>query len=412
MSLNELFRPLASPRWTDSTIVIGGILALMLIAELVVRGWMVDAEIDGDAPTISSRPTTRIVISKFPRRPPPAAPAEAGVVLLVGNSHTYTLPGLKEGDPLRPDPGATLLDELGRNFDEWQRQLPEAARRSVMIYRLSQPNFLPVEMLVHFAALRYHGLRPNIVVQGMTYRNIARGAQLRYEIREFLGDDGFREWLFARLSDAGASDDLIRAVKTEVALLDGSSGTESLVSHADAFNASINDAVGPYVTLVGKSSEIRQRIYQRLNHEIFTPFQTVLSRGGYNYDVIEDDLKLNLAALEVFIRWLAADEITLLAYSAPERNDLPPLIDPRNKVKVMTALQEAIENQGGVFADATDVVPAEFWGWVEQAPDRSHFTEPGHQRLGAFIVREGERRGAWNALKRSPHSPIQTRSVD
>jgi hypothetical protein len=48
--------------------------------------------------------------------------------------------------------------------------------------------------------------------------------------------------------------------------------------------------------------------------------------------------------------------------------------------------------------DARGVVPNEFWGWVGDSPDRSHFTEPGHQRLADFVYGQLEAHNTWQAL--------------
>ena len=48
-------------------------------------------------------------------------------------------------------------------------------------------------------------------------------------------------------------------------------------------------------------------------------------------------------------------------------------------------------------------MPNEYWGWVGESPDRSHFTEPGHQRLARFLLRRSRRalglEGAGAALR-------------
>ena len=56
------------------------------------------------------RPDNVTIVLKDPAKLPPAADEPS--VWLFGNSHTYALPGLKQGDPLRTDADGILIDEL------------------------------------------------------------------------------------------------------------------------------------------------------------------------------------------------------------------------------------------------------------------------------------------------------------
>ena len=109
------------------------------------------------------------------------APLPAPQLLLIGNSHTYTLPGLHRGEGLRIGASVSrriLLDELA---DRLQRRYPTPVGSYTM---LSYPNFLPYEMLTRVVQLYEHGYRPSLTVIGITWRNVARDSQLRDAIRQ------------------------------------------------------------------------------------------------------------------------------------------------------------------------------------------------------------------------------------
>src|SRR5688500_2249648 len=151
----------------------------VVVADAVARQNADRVDLEGDR---LQRASNVQILSRLPDRLPPPAPAS---VLLIGNSHTYALPGMTRGEPLRPDSGSTLIDELAR---EVARREPSAV--GVRFDRLAYPNFLPVEMLVRVAHLLDRGHRPSVVVLGLTWRNIARDTQTRHDVRRAYADSG------------------------------------------------------------------------------------------------------------------------------------------------------------------------------------------------------------------------------
>ena len=63
-----------------------------------------------------------------------------------------------------------------------------------------------------------------------------------------------------------------------------------------------------------------------------------------------------------------------------------------------TVFGEVTKGLGIAVIDARGVVPNEFWGWVGESPDRSHFTEPGHQGLSQFLLDQAAKQPAWREL--------------
>ncbi len=83
---------------------------------------------------------------QFFHRTPSAFPPirKTPTLLLVGNSHTYALPGLHRGDSLRDRSWASrpvLIDDISA---ELRRRQPDS---TTTCYALAYPNFLPYEML-------------------------------------------------------------------------------------------------------------------------------------------------------------------------------------------------------------------------------------------------------------------------
>ncbi|MBL8954857.1 MAG: hypothetical protein JNK82_29030, partial [Myxococcaceae bacterium] len=137
-----------------------------------------------DDGTQVKRAANVVALSKDPMQLPPQRAGRA--LWLIGNSHTYALPGLKRGETLRNDPGVTLIDQLAT---ELERRDPR--RSAASFYRLADPNLLPTEMLVRAVWLLEQGHRPDVVVIGLTWRNVARDAALRHAVGRLCRDEAF-----------------------------------------------------------------------------------------------------------------------------------------------------------------------------------------------------------------------------
>ena len=75
-------------------------------------------------------------------------------------------------------------------------------------------------------------------------------------------------------------------------------------------------------------------------------------------------------------------------------------MDPERQSEFIETFKREAEQLGFTVLDARRVVPNEYWGWVDESPDRSHFTQPGHQRLSQFLLDEAAKRSAWKELSR------------
>lgn len=381
-----------SPRLQLAALVTGLVLCLAL-ANLLAAHWTNTENADTGPATPGFE--RREEVRELPREPADLpAPDPRPALLLMGNSHTYALPGLEKGQPLRPDAGATLIDELAAGVEALE---PET---DAVFYRLAYPNFLPFEMLTRYAQLSLAGYRPRIVVLGITWRNVARDRRLRYQIHTAFEDDAFARSFLARLEDPAVSADprVLAAVEAEVRQVERDREIDRQQSSADRLDARLTEDLGRHVALLGQSAEVRSRVYRELAYAIDTwvvPEQT----EGYSYDLIEDDLELNLACLRALLRWLAEDGARVLLYRAPERSDLAPLLDPRRQDEVLGELEAEARELGFLTTDAGRAVPDEYWGWERDTPDRSHFTEPGHRLLARQLLEAGAARNLWSTLR-------------
>jgi hypothetical protein len=335
------------------------------------------------------------VLSKEPSNLPATYESKASV-LLIGNSHTYALPGLRNGEPLRPIEGRTLTYDVAELVSAHY----PSRKEQVQFYRLSYPNFLPFEMLTRVGHLLYSHRKPSIVVVGLTWRNIARDTETRYQIAQAYRDGAFATAFKKMLTatDVEADPAVSEAIEREERAAAFEAATERTRSYADRLDGAFASWAGARISLIGQSSELRARLYRQVNYGIAS---LVLNKGKQapSYDVIAADLDFNVKCLRAMLRLLKANHISAICYFAPERSDLPPMIDVEQQAREMGALKEFAEHLGFVVVDAKNVVPNQYWGWDRNTPDRSHFTEPGHQLLAKFLVEEMDKHHMWDSLQ-------------
>jgi hypothetical protein len=73
-------------------------------------------------------------------------------------------------------------------------------------------------------------------------------------------------------------------------------------------------------------------------------------------------------------------------------------MDPKRQSEFIVEFGDQTRATGIAVFDARGLVPNEYWGWVGDSPDRSHFTQPGHQRLAQFLYDEAEKQSVWKEL--------------
>ena len=73
-------------------------------------------------------------------------------------------------------------------------------------------------------------------------------------------------------------------------------------------------------------------------------------------------------------------------------------MDPKRQNEFIAEFDDECRQDGITVLDARGLVPNEYWGWVGELPDRSHFTQPGHQRLADLLYGEAEKESAWKEL--------------
>src|SRR5690606_33463878 len=89
------------------------------------------------------------------------------------------------GQPMRVGQDGILPDELAA-------ELADIDRDAFQVYLLAYPNFLPYEMFTRWVGLRRGGFRPEFVILGLTWRNVARDSALREQIYRAYRDPAFR----------------------------------------------------------------------------------------------------------------------------------------------------------------------------------------------------------------------------
>ena len=107
--------PVKSAGGRAQLIVVVTTAALVLVAAEWASSRLISEPPAEVAPEIK-RPDNVTIVLKDPAKLPPAVDEPS--VWLFGNSHTYALPGLKQGDPLRTDADGILIDELAARVAE------------------------------------------------------------------------------------------------------------------------------------------------------------------------------------------------------------------------------------------------------------------------------------------------------
>jgi hypothetical protein len=316
-------------------------------------------------------------------------------VWIVGNSQTYALPGLKQGDPLREDERGILVDELSAQF---ARSHP---RLNADFFLLSYPNFLPFEMLTRVGQMLYEDYRPRIVILTVTWRNIARDSQLRHQIYTTYRDAGFVDAFERMLEDprVNAAPHVLEAVRSQQRRVEHDEELERLKSDSDRIDEVLTAWASGQLTLMGKSAELRAELFRTMTERVQDMWND-RTTVDYTYDLVQHDYEFNLECLRAMLRLLTARGATVVCYYAPERSDLPLLMDPDQQNAFVEAFNREAAELGVAVFDARSIVPNQYWGWVGESPDRSHFTEPGHQRLAEFLLRQLEAQSLWQELAR------------
>jgi hypothetical protein len=300
---------------------------------------------------------------------------------------------LTQGDPLRIDEQGILIDELDARV---KSRHPEVRAD---FYLLAYPNFLPFEMLTRVGQLLYEGYRPTLVILGVTWRNIARDSQLRHRVHVTYRDAAFADAFERMLAEeqVNAGPDVLEAIRTERRRVVHDEQVERLRSDSDKIDEVLTAWVGSHLTLMGRSADLRAALFRTMTQRVQQMWSD-RTAPEYSYDLIEHDYQFNLACLRALMRLLTERGATVVCYYAPERSDLPLLMDPRPQDEFIETFNREAAELGVRVIDARGVVPDQYWGWFGDSPDRSHFTEPGHQRLAEFLFQKIDGQSLWKRL--------------
>ena len=298
-------------------------LSVLLLAE-----WA-SSRLVSEAPSATEPASRRadnvIIVLKDPAALP--LPDGKPEVWLLGNSHTYSLPGLKPGDPLRTDEDGILIDELAARV---AANHPDV---QADFYLLSYPNFLPFEMLTRVGHLLDHGFRPKLVFLGLTWRNIARDSRPRHEIYTTYRDPQFAGHFQQMLEDprVAADPDVLQEIAAQQTQARHDEEVERLKSDSDRVDELLTGWMRERMTLMGKSTELRAQIFRGLTDRVQRLWDD-RTNVSYSYDLVAHDYDFNVKCLRAMLRLLRQSGATVICYYAPERSDLPPVMDPRRRM--------------------------------------------------------------------------------
>ena len=336
------------------------------------------------AASVAPSPVTSFVtLDRAADPPPPPFVGEGPALLLLGNSHTYTLPSPTPGEPMVVRDRGILPDELGKKLGG---NAPVGG-----VYLLSYPNFLPYEMLTRSVQLQAQNYRPRIVVLGLTWRNVAREVRLRDEVFSCFRDPSFAaefRQALAKIDPADAAP-ILQAITGDVRRLAREQEAERMKSHANRIDEQLFDEARRHVALIGYGVDLRTRIYKLLVGSVQRSWEERKSIA-YSYELIPADLEFNQHCLRALLQSYLNAGSQVVIYYAPERDDLPPMMDPAQQADFIRSFDDWCQARGVSVVDARRVVPNEHWGYDLHTPDRSHFTETGHRLLAEFLIDRAE----------------------
>ncbi len=375
---------------------VGGLAFALLAASAAIPIWLGGPATTTEDVAVAARAANVTVLPSAPDalEAPPAEP----IVLLVGNSHTYALPGLQKGDELRPDIGASLIDQLATRVDA----------AGARYYRLSYPNFLSLEILTRVGQLLQAGYRPKVVVLAWSWSNVGRDRSVRTEVRDSYRDPRLASDLIARLTRKGvdAPPELVAAIEAEAQAARAGLEEERGRSVADLWETDVQRVARAHIPLFGRNTDVRARVYRDVLGSVQMKLNSARetsspkAEASYMYDSVDAEMRFNRACMLALLRLLASEGIYVFTYASPERPDMPALVDRRHQQESWDEYRAASAALGFATVDARALITEpSVWGWAGNFPDRSHFTEPGHAMLAQFLSEQGTASGVWARLR-------------
>lgn len=393
-----MHQPQANSGSTASARSFARLLLVLFTAALVVLAteWASSRLVSDELPPETSadlvqRPDNiTLVVSTTENRP---RPRQRPSIWLVGNSHAYGLPGLQPGDWLRTYTPGITIDELAAGFAK------RHPRVEADFYLLGYCNFLPFEMLTRTADLLAVGHRPKVVFLGLMWRNLSRTTNTRYSIAQSFRDESFADAFEQMLADpyVAAAPEVMEELRLQRRKAERDQQQQRVKSDADVLDEILTSWVSSRSMLMGKSAELRAQLFRMANSR----FQrNAIDRPAdqYFYDMSPEALRFNTECLRALVRLLKRHDAQVFCYWTPQRTDLRLQMAPEPQQEFVERFTREASELGITVLDARRLVPDEYWGWVYQSPDYSHFTEPGHQRLAAFLLDAAEEQGAFKAF--------------
>jgi hypothetical protein len=370
-----------SPSYRDLKIYV-----LALIITVVGCNFLAQRFLGQTADENATRRDRHCVIEFKRASPPPRG--DGPRALVVGNSHTYAIPGRTPDEPLRVDSESIFLEQLSGQVQS------RAGLEGWRFHLVARPNFLPTEMLIRIGKLLVDEPTPRVLILGVTWRNIARDITVRSELNRLLRDAEEYEKLRNLVAGQPANDLALEMLASERRRAEVSLDKERQKADGDKWDEALVEAAASGVTLLGQNATLRGNLY-RLMEKIQFAWETG-QKKEFTYDCIPADLAVNKSCVWTLLSALHQHGVRVVCYLVPERHDLPLLVDPKLQESFNQELSKRLQEIGGELIDARDAVPDQYWGYVSGAPDRSHFSEPGHEIFATFLLRELDRLNVWS----------------
>ncbi len=314
------------------------------------------------------------------------------VILLMGNSHTYAMPGMDPSSTMQIDCDDIFIKRVADRIRQG------SIRPVAQFHLIARPNLLPFEMLIRAERMYLDGEAPRLVILGLTWRNIARDSQVRNELQELFRDPTFAEETerLLRSLPNPPSREIFAALASEQRRARVKQERNRQKSDGDQFDEFLYDRLGQHLALLGRSADLRSRAYRML----FGLQDAWASRKGikYTYDLIDSDYAFNRQCLWALLDLFHEHGARVVCYLAPERHDLQPLVDPTQEGQFDELLRKKLAEMDGALLDARQVIPDNCWGWENGSPDRSHFSSAGHNLMAEYLYSELSQRGIWPRL--------------
>jgi len=312
--------------------------------------------------------------------------------LWIGNSHTYSVPGTNQGEPVRTQVGPVGVDVLANSA-----RVPGST-----YWLLAYPNFLPGEMFLCATRILIANRPPRVVVLGLTWSNLGREQGIRSSIAELLTEPDFTAAVERALANPKlmVSPEIRSELDRERQKLAAAAERDRVLSLADSLDRDLMQSAGKNLTLIGQSDNLRARFIRDIWLRVVDVMMRVRDQP-YAYDMNRENYERNYAYLSSLLRLLHEHGVTVVCYLTPANPSVRPILPAETETAFLKRFQVLVDELNIKLIDTRTILPAECWGWDINIPDRLHFTLAGHKLLGELLSQELARANIWPPTKPS-----------